>query len=764
MKFRSFHLLTVTGLLILSQSGWCAISSARWTQADDTDASFAHVLQVANQKLGLAVPSTDFKLEEEQILGAWKFQMWHQLLQGLPVEGANIRVWKNISDDQLVQVEAFLANPQSPQTVQQIKESRLYIRKNFSRTDLHQLLQRLQVKKFRSEKIQEIWHPQWGPVRRIRIFAGTYSWEVLQSLKTGEYLSSKRKDYPRGDAAEASDEFEVPASIFLTSEEIYENGVRKPSPVPRQNVTLKYLKKSIPFSQTNLLGEFQNQIFASSKEDPVKGLTEEGRAQGFWSATYLKQKIAADLALAPLANNDPAGGRTYLSGRYVTVQIHPDGMAQFHPSFPVAYGPGAMMNWSDLPPINGEPQWGLSILPTYMGLPGHDAMDFLKRPAPWRENATPETLMNEGFDEVQVYWTVNQWFETLHDLGFQDPQISTRPITAILFNPDIEARNNAFYDSDTINFTTYVDAPNYARDAGTIWHELGHGLEDRILNEANYDGGLSEGMADLCADILLNYVTEGIAYPQKYSRRIVNQMGFNLTNEEHDMGEAYGGTLFELSEQILKAEGMKGLRKFADLFLDGMRLSRNSPALDVQAWFQHLLYADQLGKAGLRQPGEFATRLNAILKERNFSFNANGPATFPIQIDGLGELDSHGLGSRNNPVRFDLKANETKQFHLKVKVQDGQETQLKYPVTVQVVYRGGPLQGSAKFLNEEQAVNQTIQKSGDEIDLPITVLAGCDEINRTDHRCSDFTYLKLYNSGEKSPIGKKRFYVNVNAL
>jgi len=69
-------------------------------------------------------------------------------------------------------------------------------------------------------------------------------------------------------------------------------------------------------------------------------------------------------------------------------------------------------------------------------------------------------------------------------MGFTDPELSTRPFHAFLFNPDISYRDNAFYTDDTINFTTYSPAePNMARDNSTIWHELGHGVMDRLMGD-----------------------------------------------------------------------------------------------------------------------------------------------------------------------------------------------------------------------------------------------------------------------------------------
>jgi len=53
-------------------------------------------------------------------------------------------------------------------------------------------------------------------------------------------------------------------------------------------------------------------------------------------------------------------------------------------------------------------------------------------------------ILNDGYDEVQVYWSIDTLFESLHAMGFEDPELSTRPFNAFLYDPDIESRDNAF--------------------------------------------------------------------------------------------------------------------------------------------------------------------------------------------------------------------------------------------------------------------------------------------------------------------------------
>jgi hypothetical protein len=748
----------------LSHVSMAALKSTRWTLNDDRDASLSHVLAKANANLGTDLHESDLQLEEEQNLGAWKFQMWSQVIAGLKVKGASLRIWKNLSNGELVQAEVQFENPNATHVRNLLMRNGGFSRRAVSSREITALASSVNLTRFRNSKTTQMWHPEFGPVHKIEIFGNTYKWEILQSLKTGRTLSKVRKDYPQSDLTRRADEFDLPASVFVAPEEVGES-TREPSPYPKQNVTLKYLKRTAVLPTQNMFAAYADQVFADSKHDEAKGQTAEGRADGYWSSAWLKQMIANTMAGVPSVDNTLDSGRVNLVGRYVSVQVHPDAMTQYRPSYPLVYGAGVHYNWQELPPTNGQPDWGMTLSPTFMGKPGSDFWDFYNRPSPWRLEANTTDLMNEGFDDVQVYWTVNQWFESLHDLGFHDPDISTRPITAILYNPDIEGRDNAFYTDDTINFSTYSQSTaNYARDTGTIWHELGHGLEDRILKNADYAGGLSEGVADLTADMMFNEMFKTAHFPGKDERRIVNQVAFNLTNEEHDEGEAYGGALRDLSEKIIQDQGYPGFRKFADLLFDSMRLSRNNPGLDLQEWFRHMLFADELGKPGLREKGEFATKLGEVLKARNFSFDPADSASLPIMVVGYEALTNSSPGSRYNKIEFDLQQNETKTFHLKIKIQDGNLTKFKYPVRLRISYRGGPLQGSSKFLNEETPQEWTLTQSGQEIDAPITVLAGCDSINRNDNRCSDFAYIQVINSGDTLPIGKKRFYVNVNAL
>src|SRR5205807_5683259 len=138
-------------------------------------------------------------------------------------------------------------------------------------------------------------------------------------------------------------------------------------------------------------------------------------------------------------------------------------------------------------------------------------------------------------------------FASLQPRGFKDPELSTRPFHAYLYDPDVAMRDNAYYTADTINFTTYSPKElNYARDNTTIWHELGHGIMDRLMGDFIQladTGGLSEGMADFVAAMVISDVTDNVPFPGYRDFRIVNKTAFFVANEVHDDGEAYGGAM-----------------------------------------------------------------------------------------------------------------------------------------------------------------------------------------------------------------------------
>jgi hypothetical protein len=405
---------------------------------------------------------------------------------------------------------------------------------------------------------------------------------------------------------------------------------------------------------------------------------------------------------------------------------------------------------------------------TYRGQLLQDASSALSRPAVRLKDHNMIEYINDGFDEIQVYYAVDRLMESLQSMGFTDPELSTRPFNAVLYDPDISMRDNAYYTNDTINFTTYSPSnQNFARDNSTIWHELGHGVMDRLMGDMITladTGGLSEGMADFVAKLVVEDVTNGQPFEGENDFRIINQIGFNLTNEVHDDGESYGGSMRDILEATVAKFGQAGVKKMADLTMDTMRLTRNHPGLTANDWFEHMLFADQLGSA-LRAPGEMGSLITSALALRNFNLDNSPVAEFNIIVDGNSILTGKSLGSRERPYYVELKAGETAEHQLEMSLQSTANYKFRYPLKVEVNFNGGPLEGAIKWMDESAGSKTFVLNSeADTVNLKVAATGACDFINREDGSCSDFIYIKVINDKDTNPSAKKRFYMRVKPL
>ena len=63
--------------------------SVRWTGVQDRNADFAHVVQVINQKTGLALTVNDFILQESRDLAFNKYSLYQQLSEQRPAGPAS---------------------------------------------------------------------------------------------------------------------------------------------------------------------------------------------------------------------------------------------------------------------------------------------------------------------------------------------------------------------------------------------------------------------------------------------------------------------------------------------------------------------------------------------------------------------------------------------------------------------------------------------------------------------------------------------------
>lgn len=209
-------------------------------------------------------------------------------------------------------------------------------------------------------------------------------------------------------------------------------------------------------------------------------------------------------------------------------------------------------------------------------------------------------------------------------------------------------------------------------------------------------------------------------------------------------------------------DGKEGLHKVTDLTMETMRLTRNHPGLTAVDWFEHMLFADEMGREGVRAPGELRQMILKALNGRNFNLEGTAPAALVVK-NGADELGSTGPGSRGNPIKVKLDDQKTAEFNMEVSVKNSTHYQFKFPVTVKVNFTGGALEGGVHWLNEEAgSLTYVLNSEAELAKFTLGTDGKCDEVNRPDGSCVDYAYVQIWNQGETvKPQAKKRFYLRV---
>jgi hypothetical protein len=222
--------------------------------------------------------------------------------------------------------------------------------------------------------------------------------------------------------------------------------------------------------------------------------------------------------------------------------------------------------------------------------------------------------------------------------------------------------------------------------------------------------------------------------------------------------------MYDLLHLLMNRFGVQeGLLRASDLVFETMRLTRDLEELTPQEWFEHMKYADSLvrvSSVSARVPRELQNEIAAALAGRNYALGQK-PARLHIAYKGK-ELGESGEGSRAEPVVVTMGKSDD--FDVVVSVEDGDVRAFAYPVTVELDFRGGPLQGAVRWRDEEKGVQRfTLHSPLDRIALPVGVSGACDDINTGASGCKDFIYVKLFDGVDTvgNPIAKKRFYVEI---
>ncbi len=731
----------------------------RWTGAEDKNPELGHVLDVVRQKTGLVLSVSDFMPLENRKLANTQFAMYEQIAAGVPIKSQSLRIWTSLETGETVQVEANVdVPPATDMLTSGAFDTELSTRET---TKLVTAVAKANTDDpfVRNLEFKDFWKN--GVLVREAVAKGKRGkHKVTLSLETKKVLESSYEEFPQSDEAFAPN---IPVRVFPIYEEVEERST--PQLLDRVNSELRYLDLKVKRPVTDPYAPLRTVRYQDDMFDPLLGLTVMGRAKGFWASSYIKEQAKNLLGQVAETENGFQNGGVVLSGKYATVSVYPDAVKAFkNLSFTPSMSSNMLFTFqtSATNPDHEE----MVPLAALRGRPLTSLDDAWMRVARRLPDHNPESYLNDGFDELQVYWAVTQMFDSLRSMGFTDPDLSTRPFNAFLYNPDISYRDNAFYTDDTINFTTYSPkAANFARHNPTIWHELGHGVMDRLMGDYIQladTGGLSEGMADFVAQMVLTDVAGEANFPGKFDQRIFNQTGFLLTNEVHDDGEAYGGSMNDILRFAIARFGRKGLEKVTNLTLETMRLTRNHPHLTAGDWFEHMVFADSLGSRGVREQGELKDLIMRALNGRNFVFNGGTPAKFTMR-NGTEEVTATGPGSRPKPIKHTLKETETASYKLEVNLQNSPTYNFKFPVTVKVSLRGGPLQGGIQWVDEDKTpFVYTLANETDKVTIPLTAKGVCDEINRPDNSCVDYAYVQIWNNGETvKPQAKKRFYLRV---
>jgi hypothetical protein len=744
----------LTALAVAPQAS--AQESQRWTGAEDADASLDHVLARLSTLNGYALTAADFRAGEDRDLATSHYRRYDQILEDVTVRRMAIRVWTELDTGRLIQLEARTTGPETiPHGVLDLESVGFERAQRAAVETARRAVAATHDRAVRGLDVTRYWDAG-RLVYEVKLRARRGFHEVDVDALTGQLLRSHYAPFPRADHGR---EQSIPALVYPVYEE------HRGTVLPRHLVRLRYIKTETTRPATDPFAPLRAERYVGDLYDVVRGSTPEGRAAGYWNMAWLRGRMGELVDALPRVPNTYENGGVLLDGRYATISIHPEAFDAFPGiTVPRNVAPTAFFKWGDV----GEDDWEVIPTAAALGSPLADRDAALNRSAARHPTHDPAAYIKSGLDEVQVYYAINTLFESLRANGFTDPDLAERPFHAFLFDPDIESQDNAYYTDDTINFATYTPLElNMARDNTTIWHELGHGVMDRLMGDQLHladTGGLSEGMADFVAEMVLQKATRDVAFPGKDAQRIINGTGLYLTNEVHDDGEAYGGAMKAMLDGAVARWGQKaGVRKVTDLILEAMRLSRDHPALTADGWFDHVRFADTRGRRGFRRAGELRPVIDAALASRNFLPEADR-GQFVFRHAGADVGDGE-LGTRYNEIPLELAATGAQTYDLEIQAKDGAVFRFDWPVEVRVFFNSGPLEGAIDWDGEDQEpLVRTLAGPTDVLHLPLTVKGTCDAINRDDGTCSDFAYVQIWGSGATKPIAKKRFYVRLKTI
>ncbi|MEI8026925.1 MAG: hypothetical protein WCI18_11315 [Pseudomonadota bacterium] len=761
---------------------------ARFEQGEIQGSELSDLVSAISNRTGVHFEESNFKKTDDLLLMTSHYQRYAQVIANSEVEGASIRVWLSLKTKEPILVEAFLL----PAVTPSVKSSSSLLRAPFYKfldfktpnTDFTEVLKIVNEEVKNSFKLTNIISIKTsniystsdsvqGFVRRIEVKEKYRTLIYDFANRSATLLNKTTHDLPSKDPQNQT--YSLPANVYPLWEIVSSPNPPDQVATPASVMLPNLLTKVPEINYATYIGSKKISFLESlHKYGP---LTLKDYLKGYWNQDLLNFLFPDSWENHGrlLSNEMNQAKRVRLFGKNAIVLIHKNAPQIFSENPPkLDLSPQFNSSYNPIKTQDDKEDYQITFSPLYWGIPIVKEDDLLRRlPAAEGQKPRPENtaeLLRSGFDEAQVYYATDSFLSTFQNLGFKDPELSTKPFVAILFDPDIEGKDNAFYSDNTINFMTYsANGMNYARDNSTIWHELGHGLQDRLMGphvDSSEGYGLWEGMADFLAQIIIADKIGSKDFEFRNTLRILNDTYFYLTNESHDEGEAYGGAMYVMLDAMMDKFGdREGILRMTDLTLETMRLTRDHPRLTAEVWFEQMKYVDTLNReipTLNRQAGQLLEIINQSLAKRNYS-PSQTPAKFEIKYkDSI--LTDRGEGSRASPILVDANGPKIQTYELNLSLIDGDSTKFKFPVTIRVAFRGGALQGAMKWVGEDVGpIDVMLDSPESKVTLPIQVdTSTCDFINRNDGGCQDYAYLQVFNAGDLDagqPIGKKRFYL-----
>ncbi len=713
------------------------------------------LINLVNGRVGTNLRAADFSLVERTTLASSNFEMLVQMRAGRPIIESRLRIWKN-KIGQIIVAEAHVDKPSLLNGFGLVaKSTERFLQKNYLDNAANLAKQEKLVRKViaghHDTVVAKLDHEDvWKNEAFVRVFTGAGQrgvHSITYSHTAGKLIDSSYREHHQAELPP------VEAMGYKVYEQNWYNPLETMEP---EVLELKYLNDKVIAQASDPFAVLTSGPLLRSKYDEQRGSTEEGIRQGFWSYALLNA-IADDAGkkIVPADNGFTGPEGLVLDGRYVSINVHP-GARKTVPENTLAWRFGADIQQEMVSMLTGD----MAVL-FKTGLRGRTYGSPAELMiAPVRDpNHSVEAYLKDGVDQVQVYWAVTEMMEKLQVLGFTDPEISKRKFQAYLYNPDPFYKNNAFYVNDTINFTTYTpSASNFARDNTTIWHEIGHGIIDRLLGQITLikGEGFHEGIADFLAEMVLQATSFQREFPGRAGQRIYNVAAFNFANEAHDDGEAFGGLMKDILDRAITKWGEDGLIKTADLTFEAMRFTRGHPALDEQEWVEKLLFVDSRSNLH-RAAGDFRQLIQESLAPRNFSVDGKDLASMQVKIDEQ-VLKRGGLGGRNSPM-YRPKDVENR-FAMKVRLLDGKNFKFIYPMKIKVA-AGNGAEGPIDWIDEDLGSKTiTLNSANEEALLELGTTGKCDVLN-LGNTCRESMFIEAYAEGDKKPRARQRVYIQL---